>query len=86
MTAGANFMPTLSQIQSDAGNAAAKKFGLEKAPETLELGADRIAKTVRGFCVVEYGYADLFLKLDNATRDGTSGKFLNLRQGTEMPF
>ncbi|KAK9364982.1 NAD(P)-binding protein [Lipomyces kononenkoae] len=56
-------------VQTDLGNSAAKKIGLEKATTTTEECIDAITRFV-----------------DNATREKSSGKFVNVIDGTEIPW
>ncbi|KAF2279408.1 NAD(P)-binding protein [Westerdykella ornata] len=56
-------------VQTDMGNAGAKKMGLEKAPNT-----------------VEESIAAIVASADKATREETSGKYLDVISGQELPW
>ncbi|OOF96776.1 hypothetical protein ASPCADRAFT_129845 [Aspergillus carbonarius ITEM 5010] len=56
-------------VQTEMGNAGARKIGLEEAPNTLEESATKMIAVI-----------------DKATREKTSGKFLNVIDETEFPW
>jgi len=73
------------------GNKTAKYFGMEKAPYTQEYSAERIIALVSTEYDSRYLHimvtpSNAVYQIDNATRETTSGKFLNAITGAEVPW
>lgn len=69
------------------GNMGAQMMGMELAPNTLEESTSKTMAIVRGLCVWRYLSNWLIpSQLDSATRENTSGKFINVVDGTEIPW
>lgn len=66
-------------------------MGMEKAPNTIEEAVTKTMAAVSFFqCSVTGGIAPTTIltitKIDSSTREKTSGKFLNVIDGTEFPW
>ncbi|CBF73993.1 hypothetical protein AN8155.2 [Aspergillus nidulans FGSC A4] len=73
----------LSLVQTEMGNKGAQKMGLKEAPNTVE---EAITKTLAAKLNRDLRLMRGRRQIDSATREDTSGKFLNIIDGAEVPW
>jgi hypothetical protein len=74
-------------VQTAPGNWLARKFGMERAPYTIEYSVKQMMKIVSTRWSVEARCCALIqFKIDEATKEETSGKFMRAVGGGEMKW
>ncbi|KAK8108111.1 uncharacterized protein PG998_010124 [Apiospora kogelbergensis] len=78
--------PGRSLVQTEMGNKAAQMMGMEKAPDTKEKSAESIIGMVSTFSIMLACEDAHKQKVENATKESTSGKMFNAIDGAVIPW